>query len=295
MSYQITVSICTKIQAEICKLLPTRRLTILSKSVMEVESPRFLTLFCMATFKFVYGVDLQDCPRKSLRDYQSVQDLFSRKLEPSARKSADSNLVSPCDGILVGCGKLLESDRIRVKNQNFTLASLLKINPNTTARDLLTKKDNSTSLYYSIIYLAPGDYHHFHSPCNWQVKDRRHVYENLFWFADNRVPLLRNSIAHNERVIYQGNWRDGSYFCFIPVGALLVGTIKVGFDSTLGNHPLCIEHKRFGDNEKGITLKKSEHIGNFLFGSTCVLIFEDSSDFKFRSTPGTRLRVGEAL
>ena len=29
-------------------------------------------------------------------------------------------------------------------------------------------------LFYSIIYLAPGDYHRIHSPVNWVVNERIH-------------------------------------------------------------------------------------------------------------------------
>lgn len=39
-------------------------------------------------------------------------------------------------------------------------------------RQLLTHPGNV--LYYCIIYLAPGDYHRFHSPVNWTVYSRRH-------------------------------------------------------------------------------------------------------------------------
>ena len=34
---------------------------------------------------------------------------------------------------------------------------------------------NANQLYYIIIYLGLGDYHHFHSPANWTVQMRRHI------------------------------------------------------------------------------------------------------------------------
>ena len=40
------------------------------------------------------------------------------------------------------------------------------------AASLLT--DPSNILYHCIIYLAPGDYHRFHSPADWTVQYRRH-------------------------------------------------------------------------------------------------------------------------
>jgi len=29
-------------------------------------------------------------------------------------------------------------------------------------------------LFYCVLYLSPGDYHHFHSPTNWIIEKRRH-------------------------------------------------------------------------------------------------------------------------
>lgn len=34
------------------------------------------------------------------------------------------------------------------------------------------KKGNK--LFFTVIYLAPGDYHRYHSPTNWVVEKRRH-------------------------------------------------------------------------------------------------------------------------
>jgi phosphatidylserine decarboxylase len=40
-------------------------------------------------------------------------------------------------------------------------------------QDLLVTKEGN-ELFHCVVYLAPGDYHCFHSPTDWRVAHRRH-------------------------------------------------------------------------------------------------------------------------
>lgn len=85
------------------------------------------------------------------------------------------------------------------------------------------------ALHYCVIYLAPGDYHRFHSPTNWLVEKRRHFVGELFSVSPMMTKILSNLFVLNERVALLGSWKHG-LFSMIPVGATNVGSIVINFD-----------------------------------------------------------------
>lgn len=167
-------------------------------------------------------------------------------------------------------------------------------------------------LFFAVVYLAPGDYHRFHSPVNWVVERRRHFAGELYSvspYLQNRLP---NLFTLNERVVLLGRWKHGM-FSMTPVGATNVGSIKIHFDRELRTNSLT--HDATGAETKGgfaeanykgasallggYPLAKGAEIGGFNLGSTVVLVFEapgsEGGAFKWMVKRGQYIKVGEAL
>lgn len=158
-------------------------------------------------------------------------------------------------------------------------------------------------LHFAVIYLAPGDYHHFHSPTNWVAERRRHFRGELYSVSPYIASRLSNLFILNERVALLGRWRYG-FFSMIPVGATNVGSIKINFDTELRTNlreqrPLAGTYSEasYGKASRllgGQPLSKGEEMGGFLLGSTVVLVWE-SPEFTFDVEPGQKVKMGQRL
>jgi phosphatidylserine decarboxylase len=80
--------------------------------------------------------------------------------------------VSPCDGKVLHFGMVEPNGHIeQVKGVTYELEKFLG---STSMAEIAAANIQGECLYHIIIYLAPGDYHHFHSPADWTVNIRRH-------------------------------------------------------------------------------------------------------------------------
>ncbi|RUS35475.1 phosphatidylserine decarboxylase-domain-containing protein [Jimgerdemannia flammicorona] len=168
-------------------------------------------------------------------------------------------------------------------------------------------------LFFCVIYLAPGDYHRFHSPTNWVVEARRHfagefnkdveLHGELFSVSPYMVKLLENLFVLNERVVLNGRWQYG-IFSMIPVGATNVGSIKINFDEALktnrredlpGGTYTEVSYRSADPFVGGKQLVPGEEMGGFCLGSTVVLVFEAPLGFRFGVQAGQKVRMGQAL
>ncbi|WFD41799.1 phosphatidylserine decarboxylase [Malassezia psittaci] len=159
-------------------------------------------------------------------------------------------------------------------------------------------------LYFCVIYLAPGDYHRFHSPAPWVVEMRRHFRGELYSVSPYVANRLPNLFLLNERVALLGRWRYG-FFSMIPIGATNVGSIRINFDRNLrtnvrGHRNLTGTYSEATYNAAsrilgGQPLGPGEEMGGFLLGSTIVLVFEAPDNFHFDAKPGEKVKMGQLL
>ncbi|KAI0006919.1 phosphatidylserine decarboxylase [Xylariaceae sp. FL0662B] len=191
---------------------------------------------------------------------------------------------------------------------------------------LLLSPDNRTALHYAVVYLAPGDYHHFHSPVNWVVERRRHFAGELYSVSPYLQRTLPGLFTLNERVVLLGWWRWG-FFSFVPVGATNVGSITINFDRELRTNSLLTDTAADRAAEEaaargepysgfaeatyraasavlgGHALRRGDEMGGFKLGSTVVLVFEApvagdqtaKGGFVWAVEKGQKVKMGQAL
>jgi len=165
----------------------------------------------------------------------------------------------------------------------------------------LLNPDNK--LFFCVVYLAPGDYHRFHSPTTWVVERRRHFTGDLFSVSPYIANRMKDLFVLNERVALLGRWKYG-FYSMVPVGATNVGSIRINFDESLRTNTRLTTHPAHTFTEavytsasmlKGQPLLAGEEMGGFRLGSTVVMVFEAPKNWKFTVKAGETIRVGEAI
>ena len=226
--------------------------TISHKKLPEWFRPLILGLYCK-----LFNVNMAEALNSDLKSYQSLNEFFRRKLKPEVRPiDVDAELVSPCDGKVFGCGPISDTDNVeQVKGMTYSLKEFLGFKP-----------ENPQNLYQIVMYLAPGDYHCFHSPASWTVDQRKHFSGRLLSVRPSVATWMPKLFAVNERVAYFGTWQDSKFFSYTAVGATNVGSILIDMDPDLVTNTDNVVGKC---NDKYWTrpcpVEKGQHFGKFYF------------------------------
>jgi len=243
---------------------------------------RFIDLY-----RYLHPVDLDLAVIKDPYEYTSLNDFFTRALEPSARPHArgKNTLLCPVDG-KVSQAQAIESGRLfQAKGQDYSLLELVG-----GIKELAEPFENGM---FSTIYLSPTDYHRIHMPLAGELTDTVYVPGRLFSVAPWTVENVPRLFARNERVVCKFNTAAG------PMIMILVGAINVSaIDTVWGGCETppsgwSVKHRRYQDVK--ISLKKGAEMGRFNLGSTVILLMGDNVSFDDSIKPGEVTQMGQAL
>ena len=295
--------------------LPLRFVSRYTGRLLEMQYPSFLREFMAKTYCTLTGAVPEEALETDLSKYKSIGEFFRRPINPEFRPiDQKANVVSPADGKVLVFGKVNNGMVEQVKGFNYSLrkflgptaipdadagekTSLKSRKSLTNYHRSLMRDPDKNELYNCVIYLAPGDYHGFHSPSNWNVTKRRHYAGELLSVNPKIAAWVRSLFVLNERVVLSGTWKHG-FFSMTAVGATNVGSIKIHGDLLLDTNQLIWKTGSAYDFDiegEGRKLEKGDPVGEFNLGSSVVLIFEAPKNFKFNLETGQKLKYGQKI
>lgn len=273
-------------------------------------------VYMLWTVMYDCKLDEMEAP---LASYASLSEFFLRGLRPGMRPvdaQTPGAMVSPVDGKIlhVGSADVGELSSVlleQVKGVTYSLQEFVGPFPDGFPRKEwaagmkgAAPTSSDRKLQTIVLYLAPGDYHHFHSPVEWEITQQRHFPGNLMPVRPWAVEQVPGLYCQNERVALNGTWEQG-YFGMVAVGALNVGSIDLACDPELRTNlesswPFQRPTQSLPFAEKShkaapFAAVRGQRLGDFNLGSTIVLVFETSKDFDFNVKPGQTVKVGERI
>ncbi len=265
------------------KVLPQHKLSRLIGKLAEAKTPWLKNLLINQAIR-TYKIDLSIAEREHAEQYTTFNDFFTRSLKPGARPicSQEGAVVSPADGILSQFGAINNGQFIQAKGQNYTASRLLG-NDDTLAAEF---SDGS----FATIYLSPSDYHRVHMPWGGKLLETRYIPGKLFSVNQATANGIPELFARNERLICIFETNRGK-IAVILVGAMLVAGIETCWQS---DYPPAT-HAVVKFSAQAMSLERADELGRFKFGSTVVLLFNESLNFDKKLTSGDKILMGEAL
>jgi phosphatidylserine decarboxylase len=224
-------------------------------------------------FMHHYQIKLNEYSRKSINEYKSFNDFFTRELSLNNRPIDESakTIISPVDGTVADLGSIKLGKLIQVKGIDYRLDEFLN------HQEYLIKIFENG--FFISIYLAPYNYHRVHLPFEGTLVDSEMVPGKTHRVDEKALRTIENLYIENQRLIrhFESNIFN---FSLIMVAALNVSSMS-------------ITPKNGGSK----FYEKAEEYGRFNLGSTVVLLFPESIklDWSTSITTGQKIKFGECI
>jgi phosphatidylserine decarboxylase len=268
--------------------LPLHALSRAAGAGAALPLPGWLQRAQIRLFGRAVGVDFSEI-RDPIASFDSLQAFFTRALAPHARPidRDPTALVAPCDGAWGTSGRIERGTLLQVKGRPYSLAALLG-----SERDAARYEGGA----FATFYLAPRDYHRFHTPCRVQITRARYL-PGALWPV-NRIGRehIEGLFAENERIcafMRIGAADAADALCMVAIGATLVGKIRVVFDALATNAGGGRCERSYAEHPPAFD--KGVEWGHFEFGSSLVLLAAPRCIALAPAAPGAPLRLGQRI
>jgi phosphatidylserine decarboxylase len=267
-------------------LIPQHMLSMLMYRMTRCEQVWFKNAF----IRFItsqYQVNMAEAADTNLATYPSFNAFFTRLLKEGVRPIADSELVSPVDGVVSQAGPIISGQIVQAKGQDYSVLSLLG------GDDALTAE--FVGGQFATIYLSPKDYHRIHMPITGKLRKMRYVPGKLFSVSLRTARAVPDLFARNERVVVTFDTAIG------PMVMVLVGAIFVGSMATVWSGQITPSYGKVlqqwtYDSEQAVTLEQGQEMGRFNMGSTVVLLFgEQAKAFNAQIDADIPIQLGQSM
>ena len=260
--------------------IPRRLVTRFMGWFSQIEQPlvRDLSLFVWQLFA---DLELDDAQHT---DFRSLHDCFTRKLKPGARTIArdPGRLVSPCDGIVGGAGRIDGDELIQAKGFPYTLHDLL-VDPALVER----YRDGC----YVTLRLNSSMYHRFHAPHDCRVEHVTYISGDTFNTHPIALERIERLFCKNERAVVRTRLDSGHEVTIVPVAAILVASIRLHFLDVL----LHLGHRGPNEIACDARFRKGEEMGYFQHGSTIIVFAPKGFALCDDVATGQVVRMGQPL
>jgi phosphatidylserine decarboxylase len=261
--------------------IPRRWLTLFVGWLSKIENP-LISVPAIALWRLFCEVDLRDARHTRFR---SLHECFTRELKPGARPiDADpATLVSPSDGIIGACGKVVAGECLQAKGFAYTLMDLLD------DRELVRQYQQGS---YVTLRLTAGMYHRFHAPGDGTVEHVSYISGDTWNVNPIALQRIENLFCKNERAVIRLRLEpSGQLVTLVPVAAILVASIRLNFLNVL----LHLRYRGPNHIPCAAQLKRGEEMGWFQHGSTIIAFVPPGVRLAEGLATGSTVRMGQPL
>jgi phosphatidylserine decarboxylase len=261
--------------------IPRRFATRLMGWFSHIESP-LLARASIAIWRLFSDLDLTDAQTNR---FNSLHACFTRELKPGARPIDDNPgvVTSPCDGIVVACGRIEEGRLMQVKGSSYTLGDLVR-DPGVVER--------YRGGQYVTLRLTPSMYHRFHAPYDCVVERVRYIPGDTWNVNPSALARIPGLYCRNERAVIR-LVLEGSNdaVLLVAVAAILVAGIRLRFLDLLMNGG----YRGATELPCHAALDKGEEMGWFEHGSTIIMLAPSGMTLAAGVSEGTKVCLGHPL